>query len=423
MARERKHIFENIDWWLLGVYLFLVIFGALNIYAAVYDDTHTNIFDFSQRYGKQMVWIAAAFVIGFLVILIEPKVFNQFAYFIYGFTIFLLIFVLLFGREVNGAHSWFQIGSFGLQPAEFVKFSTALALAHYLSDLTTNFKQVTTRIVSAAFIFIPVVLILLQNDTGSAVVFAAFIFLLYRVGLSGNIFIIGFVFVLLAILSLLLQSFVAKLILAGILLVMAGIVYYFMKKNIINIIKLSSIWLVLVGYIFVVNFAFTKLQPHQQIRIKIVLGMESDPKGAEYNVIQSKIAIGSGGFFGKGFLNGTQTKFNFVPEQSTDFIFCTIGEEWGFLGSLIIVGAFVFLIIRIIIVAERQRSSFSRIYGYGIASILFLHFIVNVGMVMGLLPVIGIPLPFISYGGSSLWAFTLMLFVFIRQDAERLQLL
>lgn len=423
MPRERKYIFENIDWWLLGIYLFLVLFGALNIYAAVYDDTHSNIFDFSQRYGKQMVWIAAAFVIGFVVILLEPKFFNQFAFFIYGFTLLLLVFVLLFGKEVNGSHSWFQIGSFGLQPAEFVKFSTALALAHYLSDLTTNFKQITTRLISGAIILVPVVLILLQNDTGSAVVFVAFIFLLYRVGLSGNIFIIGFVFVFLAILSLLLQSVMAKLILAGVLLLFAGIVYYFMKKNIVNLIKLAAIYLLLVGYIFIVNFAFSKLQPHQQIRIQIVLGLESDPKGAEYNVIQSKIAIGSGGFIGKGFLNGTQTKFNFVPEQSTDFIFCTIGEEWGFLGSLLIVGMYVFLLIRIVIVAERQRSAFSRIYGYGIASILFLHFVVNVGMVMGLLPVIGIPLPFISYGGSSLWAFTVMLFVFIRQDAERLQLL
>lgn len=423
MARERRHIFENIDWWLVGIYLFLLIFGLLNIYAAVYDEGSPNIFDFSQRYGKQLVWIAAALFLAFGIILIEPKFFNQFSWAVYGLTLITLVGVLLFGKEVAGSKSWFQIGSFAIQPAEFVKFSTALALAHYLSDLQTNFKQFNTKVIVGLLIGVPIALILLQNDTGSALVFASFIFVLYRVGLSGNIFIIGFVLALLAVLALLLSTIQQKLILTGIMLVIAGLAYFFMRRNIANLLRLIVVYLVLVGYIFSVDYAFSKLQPHQQIRIKVLLNMESDPKGAGYNVIQSKIAIGSGGFFGKGFLNGTQTKFNFVPEQSTDFIFCTVGEEWGFVGSLTVVSLFVALLVRIIMLAERQRSGFSRIYGYGLASILFMHFTVNVGMVMGLLPVIGIPLPFISYGGSSLWAFTLMLFVFVRQDAERLQLL
>ena len=421
--RERRGIFQGVDWVMIIIYLLLVFMGWINIYAAVYNQDHASIFDLSQRYGKQLMWIAASLLLAFIIILIDPKFFNQFAFLIYGIALLTLLFVLGFGKEVAGAKSWFQIGSFAIQPAEFVKFSTALALAHYLGNLGVKVDNLKATFYSAVIILTPAALILLQNDTGSALVYVSFILVLYRQGLSGNIFIIGFVFVLLAILSLLLASIQAKLIMLGIILLFMGAAYFFMKHNVRNILKLAGIFLVITAYVFSVDFAFNKLQKHQQIRIKVLLNIESDPHGAGYNVNQSKIAIGSGGLTGKGFLKGTQTKFNFVPEQSTDFIFCTVGEEWGFLGTSTVIILFVILLMRIVYVAERQRSHFSKIYGYGVASILFFHLTINVGMVLGLLPVIGIPLPFFSYGGSSLWAFTILLFIFIRQDAERMQLL
>ncbi|RUA23702.1 MAG: rod shape-determining protein RodA [Bacteroidetes bacterium] len=421
--RERRGIFQGVDWVMIIIYLLLVFMGWINIYAAVYNQDHASIFDLSQRYGKQLMWIAASLLLAFVIILIDPKFFNQFAFLIYGIALLTLLFVLGFGKEVAGSKSWFQIGSFAIQPAEFVKFSTALALAHYLGNLGVKVDNLKATFYSAVIILTPAALILLQNDTGSALVYVSFILVLYRQGLSGNIFIIGFVFVLLAILSLLLASIQAKLIMLGIILLFMGVAYFFMKHNVRNILKLTGIFLVITAYVFSVDFAFNKLQKHQQVRIKVLLNIESDPHGAGYNVNQSKIAIGSGGLTGKGFLKGTQTKFNFVPEQSTDFIFCTVGEEWGFLGTSTVIILFVILLMRIVYVAERQRSHFSKIYGYGVASILFFHLTINVGMVLGLLPVIGIPLPFFSYGGSSLWAFTILLFIFIRQDAERMQLL
>jgi rod shape determining protein RodA len=421
--RERRGIFQGIDWVMIIIYLLLVFMGWINIYAAVYDQDHASIFDFSQRYGKQLIWISAGLLLAFVIILIDPKFFNQFAFLIYGMALLTLLFVLGFGQEVAGSKSWFVIGSFKIQPAEFVKFATALALAHYLGNLGVKVDNLKATFYSAVIILTPAALILLQNDTGSALVYVAFIFVLYRQGLSGNIFIIGFVLAVIAILSLLLDSMQAKLIMLGVILSLLGIAYLFMKRNFRNAFILFAIFLGLTAVVFSVDFAFNKLQPHQQIRIKVLLNMESDPHGAGYNVNQSKIAIGSGGLTGKGFLKGTQTKFNFVPEQSTDFIFCTVGEEWGFIGTSTVVILFVILLMRIIYVAERQRSHFAKIYGYGVASILFFHFVINIGMVLGLLPVIGIPLPFFSYGGSSLWAFTILLFIFIRQDAERMQLL
>jgi len=421
--RERRGIFQGVDWVMIIIYLLLMFMGWINIYAAVYNQEHAAIFDLSQRYGKQLMWIAAAIVLAFVIILIDPKFFNQFAFLIYGSALLTLLFVLGFGQEVAGSKSWFVIGSFKIQPAEFVKFATALALAHYLGNLGVKVDNLKATFYAGLIIFTPAALILLQNDTGSALVYVSFIFVLYRQGLSGNIFIVGIVLIVLAILSLLLQSLQAKLILLGVIFSLLGIAYLFMKHNWGNALKLFGVFLAITAVIFSVNFAFNKLQPHQQVRIKVLLNMESDPHGAGYNVNQSKIAIGSGGLTGKGFLKGTQTKFNFVPEQSTDFIFCTVGEEWGFIGTSTVVILFVILLLRIIYVAERQRSHFSKIYGYGVASILFFHFTINIGMVLGLLPVIGIPLPFFSYGGSSLWAFTILLFIFIRQDAERMQLL
>lgn len=421
--RTRGIIWRDLDWVMIGIYFMLVFFGLINIYSAVYNPENDSIFDMSQRYGKQLMWIGAAIIVIFLIILIDPQFFNQFSYLIYGIAILSLVFVLLFGKEVAGSKSWFQIGSFAIQPAEFVKFATTLALAKYLSNMNIQVGNFKTIMITIGIIALPILLILKQNDTGSALVYVSFIFVLYRRGLSGNIFVIGFVFVFLAILSLLLESVNQKLILIGIILAILSATYFFMKKNIKNALILISIFAVLTGFVFSVGFAFSKLQAHQQIRIKVLLNMEQDLRGAGYNVHQSKIAIGSGGFSGKGFLEGTQTKFNFVPEQSTDFIFCTVGEEWGFIGSSVVVILFVLLLIRIVSVAERQRSVFAQIYGYGVASILFFHFTINIGMVLGILPVIGIPLPFFSYGGSSLWAFTILLFIFIRQDAERMKLL
>ena len=421
--RERKIIWRDLDWVMIGIYLILVFFGWINIYSAVYNQEHSSIFDLSQRYGKQLLWIGAAIIIALIIILVDPKFFNQFSYLIYGLHIISLIAVLALGKEVAGSKSWFQFGSFAIQPAEFVKYATALSLAHYLSNLNVKVGNLKATFISGIIILTPAALILLQNDTGSALVYVSFIFVLYRRGLSGNIFVIGFVFAFLAILALLLQSLSQKIILIGIITIILGITYIFLKKNLKTILKLLAVLITLSTFIFTVGMAFEKLQPHQQIRIKVLLNMEQDLRGAGYNVHQSKIAIGSGKILGKGFLEGTQTKFNFVPEQSTDFIFCTVGEEWGFIGSMGVVILFVLLLIRIVYVAERQRSVFAQIYGYGVASILFFHFTINIGMVLGILPVIGIPLPFFSYGGSSLWAFTILLFIFIRQDAERMKLL
>ena len=421
--RERRLIWKDLDWTIISIYLVLVLFGWINIYSAVYSQENSNIFDFSQRYGKQLIWIIASIFIAFTILLIDPKFFSQSAYFIYGFHLLTLVFVLLFGKEVAGSKSWFQIGSFAIQPAEFVKYATALALAFYLSNKSGKVENIKATIIAGIIIFTPAIMIVLQNDTGSALVYVSFIFVLYRYGLSGNIFVIGFIFAVLAILALLLQTVLLKLILVGVIFSILAILFFFIKKNRKSIFGLIAVFALLTAYIFSVGFAFSKLQPHQQIRIKVLLNMEQDLRGAGYNVNQAKIAIGSGGFLGKGFLEGTQTKFNFVPEQSTDFIFCTVGEEWGFLGSAVVVILFVILLIRIAYVAERQRSLFSKIYGYGVASILFFHFTINIGMVLGLLPVIGIPLPFFSYGGSSLWAFTILIFIFIRQDAERMKLL
>ncbi len=421
--RDRRLAWRDLDWVIISIYLLLVFFGWLNIYSAVYNPSNHAIFDFSQRYGKQMIWIAASIVIALIIIIIAPKFFSQFSYAIYGFHILSLILVLLFGKEVAGSKSWFQIGSFAIQPAEFVKYATSLALAQYLSNLDVKVGNLKATIIAGVIIILPAFLILLQNDTGSALVYVSFIFVLYRRGLSGNIFVIGLIFAFLAVLTLLLQSLTYKLILLGVILLIISLSYLFMKKNLSNVLKLFGIFAIIVAFVFSVDLGFSKLQPHQQVRIKVLLNLKQDLRGAGYNVYQSKIAIGSGSISGKGFLNGTQTKFNFVPEQSTDFIFCTVGEEWGFIGSSLVVILFVILLIRIIYVAERQRSIFSQIYGYGVASVLFFHFTINIGMVLGILPVIGIPLPFFSYGGSSLWAFTILLFIFIRQDAERMKLL
>jgi rod shape determining protein RodA len=414
--RKQKSIFENIDWLIVGIYLALVLIGWVNIYAAVYNEDHKSILDISQNYGRQMIWIGTSLVLAIFILVIDGKFFEAFAYPIYGFVLLILVAVLLFGREVAGSKSWFEIGAFRLQPAEFAKFATNMALAKYLSTVNINMKDFRTKLVAGTFIIIPIAMILLQNDTGSALVFCSFIFVLYREGLSQNVLIIGFFAVLLFVLALMVSKIIIVSVLAGI----AVLAIALLRKTRKNIITISVILALAAGVVFSVDYFFHNvLEPHQKQRINVLLGKDTDLKGAGYNVNQSLIAIGSGGITGKGFLNGTQTKFDFVPEQSTDFIFCTVGEEWGFLGSLVILGLFTALLYRILFIAERQKSDFTRIYAYGVASILFIHLMVNIGMTIGLLPVIGIPLPFLSYGGSSLWSFTILLFILVKLDSYR----
>ncbi|MBQ2538486.1 MAG: rod shape-determining protein RodA [Bacteroidales bacterium] len=408
----------RFDWITVALYLFLVLFGWLNIYAACYDESHAAILDFSCQHGKQLIWMGVAFLMALCVMLIKPRIFSNISYIIYGSVIVLLILTLFIGTVTNGGQSWIDFGAFKLQPSEFAKFATALALAKYVGDINTDLKQRQTQLVLSAMVLIPSLLILLQHDTGSALVFTAFLLAFFREGLSPYILIIGATAIILFIAALLINKFI----LIGILFVLAlGYLFLWLsKRSAKDYWHIAIIFAACCLFTLSVDFAFQHvLESHQRDRIYVLLGKIEDPKGVGYNVDQAKIAIGSGGLVGKGFLNGTITKADFVPEQETDFIFCTVGEEWGFVGGLIVVAAYVLLLIRLIFLAERQRSTFARFYGYSVASILFFHFFINIGMVLGLVPVIGIPLPFFSYGGSSLIAFTLLLFIFIRQDADR----
>ena len=471
MNSRSNNLLANIDWVSILLYLLLVFIGWLNIYAAVYDENHSSIFDISQKYGKQLIWIGAAFVLAFLVLLTDSKFFTTFSMVIYGIMIFLLIAVLFFGTETKGARSWFEVGDFRIQPAEFAKFATNLAIAYVMSRHNFKVMRFSSLLTIGLILALPSGLIILQNDTGSALVYSSFILVLFREGLHGSILLLCFVAAAIFIMALLYSPFTVLLVIIGgtliafyyyrhdirelfqiILFIGCGFglfvlikwmfnllisdyymlltvyvitsitaIYPIYKRKMKNMITLLLISWLCVGAAPSVNYAFDHLQPHQQDRINELLGIRVDPKGTGYNVTQSKIAIGSGGLLGKGFLQGTQTKLNFVPEQSTDFIFCTVGEEWGFVGSTFIIVLLAVFILRIIKLAERQRSSFSRIYGYGVASILFFHVAVNIGMTIGMAPVIGIPLPFFSYGGSSLWSFTILIFIFLRLDANRLQ--
>ena len=432
--RGSKSLIDNIDWFTIGIYIILILAGWLNIYAAVYNEEFESIFDTTQRYGKQLIWIGTAGIIATVILLIDERFFATFGYLIYGIIIMLLIAVLLVGAATKGATSWFAIGGFKIQPSEFSKFATNLALAKYLSTLNIRMKDLKTKLTAATIIGLPAILILLQNDTGSALVYGAFILVLFMEGLSGNFLLIGLVMAFLFVITLIFQNDVYQLpfdlelsggwVLIIVLFIIMSFVYYFNKKKKQILLFTAAVFIACSGLVKSVDYVFNNiLEPHQSKRINVMLGIESDPYGAGYNVNQSLIAIGSGGFTGKGYLKGTQTKYDFVPEQSTDFIFCTIGEEWGFLGSFAVVGLFMTLLLRILFLCSRQRSAFARIYGYGVAAIFFFHFMINVGMTIGLAPVIGIPLPFFSYGGSSLWAFTILLFGFIKMDADRLEVL
>lgn len=469
---KRNNVWENVDWITIGIYLAMMLIGWINIYAAVYNEEHKSIFDSTQQYGKQLMWIVAAIFIAVLMINTDSKFFVTFAIPIYIVIIFLLALVPFIGTTINGAKSWIQIGGFLLQPSEFMKMGTSLAIARYISSYNFKMHSWKSLLTLAVILFVPVGLIFLQNDTGSAIVFGVFLLVLYREGLNGIVLFFTFLIALVFILTMILDPLPTILILT----VAAFVINYLLKKKLqrtligagvftgifgtlwlLNYIlggSVSSVFFIMIAAILTSGIFFTWaivlhkrslailigiylgsvlfsvsvdyvfhniMEEHQRNRINELLGIQSDIHGTGYHVNQSKIAIGSGGFFGKGFLQGTQTKFDFVPEQSTDFIFCTVGEEWGFIGTVTVIGLFMGLLMRLIFLAERNRSKFSRVYGYCVATILFFHFAVNIGMTIGLAPVIGIPLPFFSYGGSSLWSFTLLLFIFIRLDASRFE--
>ena len=412
----------KFDWLTIGLYFAIMLFGWINIYAAGYSEEHAKVFDFSVQHGKQIIWMGVSLLLAAVIILTEPRVFSNTAYAIYGIVLGLLILTLFLAVTVNGGKSWIDLGFFRFQPSEFAKFATALAVAKYMSAIDIDMKNLRTKMVVAALIAIPAALIFLQHDTGSALVFIGFILPLYREGLSGKFLIIGVTAIVLFVLALLVDKFILLGALAAI-----AVLYLFVwlnKRTSRDYWHTIAVVACCALFVFSVDFVFNSvLESHQRERIDVLLGKSDDTKGSGYNVDQSKLAIGSGGFIGKGFLNGTLTKADFVPEQETDFIFCTVGEEWGFVGCVALLVLYTLLLQRLIVMAERQRSTFARVYGYAVASILFIHLFVNVGMVLGLVPVIGIPLPFFSYGGSSLLAFTILLFIFIRQDASKNQLL
>jgi rod shape determining protein RodA len=422
-VRERTNstIFSNIDWMTVLIYLLLMVMGWMNIYAAVYNEEHYVITDISQKYGKQLIWIISSVVIAIIILIIDENFYTAFAYLIFGIFIAANIAVPFLGREVKGSRSWFRFGDFGIQPAEFMKFATNLALAKFLSNQDIKIADYKNTFIALIIIGVPLIIIKqLQDETGLAIVFAAFIFTLYREGLSVNYLLLGFLAIVLFILALLINN----IYLFVIILALCAIAVLFVKRNTRNLFIIGATGIIACSMVKGTSMVYEHMEPHQKVRIDVLLGRGTvDLKKEGYNVNQAKIAIGSGGFLGKGYLQGTQTKYDFVPEQDTDFIFCTVGEEWGFVGSTIVIVLLLTLIIRVVFMAERQRSPFSRIYGYGVASVLFFHLTVNVGMTIGLAPVIGIPLPFFSYGGSSLWSFTILLFIFIKLDSHRLQIL
>lgn len=406
------------------LYLGCVTMGWLNVYAAVYSpEDHTSLFDLTTNAGKQMMWIGTTVLLITCILVINHKFYDTFAYIFYAFMILMLLLVLVVGTNINGSRSWFRFGSFTIQPAEFAKVATALALAKYVDNPGINLAKQKDLLYVGGLIVLPCVLILASNETGSTLVFASFAIMLYREGLPGWIPAVGITVAALFVLALV---FPKLYIFAGVV-VLYGLVVFLMPRynrttsNLISMGLIGGAMMLLVtGVDFFVN---NVLQKHQRNRIKVLVDPTIDPLGVGWNVTQAKIAIGSGRLQGKGFLEGTQTKFDFVPEQSTDFIFCTIGEEHGFIGSMVVIALFLGLLSRIVVLAEKQRSKFARVYGYCVAGILFFHFMVNIGMTIGLMPVIGIPLPFFSYGGSSLWSFSILLFIFLKLDSRRTALM
>lgn len=482
MAYTQDSIWKKVDWWTIGIYLVLIICGWISICGASFDYGEPNFFDIATRSGKQLMWMGFAITLGFTILMVEARFFDTYAYVFYALMLLLLFGTIFNPHEIKGSRSWIVLGPVSLQPAEFAKFATALALSKYLGEYGFNMQDIKHFIRAVAIIIVPMMLIILQKETGSALVYMTFFLVLYREGMTGTIlfagicavvfFVVGVKFdaslmpdgvtswgelsvlsMILLLSSVILSAYgrrkeaMGQYIGIGIVAILLASILLSTYLFPFNVARIA--WAMLVGMIgylgyllfgtwaknylfmlffvlgstvfyFSTEYVFEKvLEPHQKIRIEVLLGMADDPKGAGYNVNQSKIAIGSGGLFGKGFLNGTQTKLKYVPEQDTDFIFCTVGEEEGFVGATFVLLTFMTLIFRLIYLAERQTTRFARVYGYGVLCIIFFHLFINVGMVLGLTPVIGIPLPFFSYGGSSLWSFTILLFVFLRLDAAR----
>lgn len=422
MARETNRYFK-FDWITIILFLLLVGFGYLNILSASHTGSSINYFDFSQPYGKQLIFIFLTFGLIILLLAFDAKFYERFSSIIYTVSMLSLVGLFIFGKNVNGATSWYAIGGMTIQPSEFAKMATALAVAKHVSDLNTNINTLKDQIKAFIIIAIPAILVLLQNDTGSTIVYGAFFFVLYREGLPKYYLTIGVSMIIVSILSLKFGATITSIIA---LILVVG--FHFLSKKKLRLFQSLFILIATIAISFGIKFFYENiLKPHQQDRISLWLRLEKDPVKLEqmkktfaYNLNESERAISSGGFSGRGFMEGTRTTGKFVPEQHTDYIFSTVGEEWGFLGSTFVVILFVLLIMRILLLAERQKTQFSRVYGYGVASIIFIHFLINIGMVMGLIPTIGIPLPMFSYGGSGLWAFTILLFIFIKLDSNKI---
>ncbi len=413
---KNQSVTNNLDWISVIIYVVLVVLGWLNIYSSSLSLSDSNfMFDFGQPYGKQLLYLFLTMPLIFIILAVDGKFYEKFSSVIYGIGLLSIAGLFVFGKTVKGQANWYSFGSFGLQPSEFVKAATALALAKYLSDVQVNLKDVNRQIQAMAILFFPVVLIAI-HDPGSALIYVVFVFVMHREGLPSWYVWTGFIAILLFVLALVIQP----LALIGIALAVVIIVYIKSRMMDRNIIASALVMLLISGFIFSVDYVFDNVfKQHHRDRFNILLGKQVDLKGIGYNTNQSEIAIGSGGWFGKGYLEGTQTKGGFVPEQHTDYIFTTVGEEWGFIGCLIVIALFIGLIFRIIYLAERQKTKFSRVYGYGVAGILFIHFFINIAMVVGVFPTVGVPLPFFSYGGSGLWGFTILLFIFLKMDANK----
>ncbi len=419
--RRQEIISYKMDWVTVALYAAIVLLGWLNIYAVTYDQSaDLSIYNLQINSGRQLLFIAGAAIIIMGILIIDMRFYETFAYVIYGFILFLLLLVPIIGKEVGGNKAWLGIGSFGVQPSEFAKFATALAVAKFIGSVGFKMDQMRNQAILFAMIGLPMLLILLQKDTGTALVFTVFTVVFFREGMSPMLIILGIAAAVIFILTLLINELYLYSAI-GVILMSAIILG---KKKWKRISYLTAGALIICSVIASVDYVVSNvLKPHQQNRVKALINPDADPLGFGWNVTQSKIAIGSGGLTGKGFLKGTQTKFDFVPEQSTDFIFCTIGEEHGWLGSLFTMSLFIALMLRVIFLAERQKNRFARVYGYSVACIFFFHFAINIGMTIGLFPVIGIPLPFFSYGGSGLWGFTVLLFILLKLDIHRSQVL
>ncbi len=413
---KNQSVKSNLDWLSVFIYTALLIMGWLNIYSSSLPIETSTAFDFSEFYGKQLLFIIFTIPLIIVVLSVDGKFYEKYATIIFAISLVTLAGLFLFGKTIAGQRCWYAIGSFTIQPSEFAKTATALALAKYLSDVQVNLKDPARQVQALLIVFLPIMLILPQPDPGSALIYTIFLIVLYREGLPAWYIWTGFIAIVLFMMALVLEPEIIIIIAA----VVTAIVYFRSRLANRNLLGSAIVLVLISGFVFSVDYVFDNVfKQHHRDRFNILLGKEVDLRGVGYNTNQSEIAIGSGGWFGKGFLEGTQTKGGFVPEQHTDYIFTTVGEEWGFVGSLVVIGLFLALILRVIYLSERQKTKFSRVYGYCVAGIIFIHFFVNIAMVVGVFPTIGVPLPLFSYGGSGLWAFTILLFIFLKMDANK----